>query len=71
MSGARPGHSVAVVETWFWCMQHQRAERDPSGCAAVQRFGPYPSQEAAEAYAEAASARSQAWDEADERWREG
>jgi len=71
MSGTPPGHPALVAETWFWCQKHQAAERDPSACAAVQRFGPYPSREAAESYSATASARSQAWDEADERWREG
>ena len=71
MSPARPGHRGGMSESWFWCIPHRRAERASEGCAAVQRFGPYPTREAAEAYAETAAARSQSWDEADEKWREG
>ncbi len=71
VAAARCGHVRGMTETWFWCLQHGRAERASEGCAAVQRLGPYPSREAAESFAETAASRSQAWDEADERWREG
>jgi hypothetical protein len=71
VTGRRRGHAARMAETWFWCLQHGRAERSSEGCAAVQRLGPYPSREAAEAYAEKAAARTEAWDAEDERWREG
>ena len=36
-----------------------------------QRMGPYPTREAAQQALEKAQARTEAWDEADRRWREG
>lgn len=37
----------------------------------TERMGPYPSREAAQAALDRAQARTDAWDEADRRWREG
>ena len=37
----------------------------------TERMGPYPTREAAQHALERAAGRTEAWDEADRRWREG
>ncbi len=60
-----------MSEAWFWCLQHERPETASGGCPGAVRLGPYPSEEAARSYAEQAAARTEAWDEEDERWKNG
>lgn len=52
---------------WYYCTRHERVE-PANGCPAAFRMGPYPSPEAAAAYADTAEARNDAWQEEDERW---
>jgi hypothetical protein len=53
---------------WYWCLEHQAAERADTGCAPDRRLGPYPSREAAQHWKQTLEARNRAWDAADESW---
>lgn len=53
---------------WYWCLRHKRAELEGDACGAQLRMGPYPSQAAAERYAEIAESREETWEAEDERW---
>lgn len=53
---------------WYWCLRHKRPEPAATACGAHLRMGPYPSEQAAQSYAETAEARNETWDAEDERW---
>jgi hypothetical protein len=53
---------------WYWCLRHDAAEPEDSGCPPDQRLGPYPSREAAEHWKEQFEARNEAWDKEDAEW---
>jgi hypothetical protein len=53
---------------WYWCLRHRRAEPAGQACGADLRMGPYPSEAAAQSFAETAQTRDEAWDAEDERW---
>ena len=56
-----------MADEWYWCLTHSRAEREPD-CPALDRLGPYPSREAAEAWQETNEAREATWKAQDEAW---
>ncbi len=58
MSGADAGR-------WYWCFRHSTVEAE-AGCPAIDRLGPYPSQEAARNWRERVQERNEAWDAEDE-----
>jgi hypothetical protein len=57
-------------QQWYWCMRHNRAE-STDRCGAELRMGPYPTKAEAENFAEKAQAREDAWEEEDDRWKNG
>lgn len=52
---------------WYWCLRHNRAE-SADRCGSELLMGPYESRAAAEAFADTANAREDAWEAEDERW---
>lgn len=52
---------------FYWCLRHQRVE-STRRCGAEMRMGPYASAAEAEAFAEKAKEREDAWAAEDERW---
>jgi len=52
---------------WFWCLEHQRPERE-GACRAEQRMGPYASEQEARDWQAQNQERNRSWDEEDERW---
>jgi hypothetical protein len=54
-------------DQWFWCMRHNSVEQGV-GCPGSERFGPYPSADAAAHWREKVAERNEAWDEEDRRW---
>jgi hypothetical protein len=54
---------------WYWCLRHQRAEKAGAACGSDLRMGPYPTEAAAQRYAETAQARDETWEAEDERWK--
>ncbi len=58
--------------SWWWCLKHSRAERDPDvDVAASRRSGPYETEEAARDWREQFAERNEQWDEWDEEDRRG
>ena len=55
-------------QEWYWCLEHNAAERADGACPPDRRLGPYPSREAAEHWKEKVEARNEAWDAADRSW---
>jgi hypothetical protein len=55
-------------QEWYWCLEHEAAERADGGCPPDRRLGPYPSRAAAEHWKEKVEARNEAWDAADKSW---
>lgn len=53
---------------WFYCLKHRRVEEGPE-CPAKDRFGPYPSADAAARAMETAREREAQWRN-DPRWRD-
>jgi hypothetical protein len=53
---------------WHWCLDHNAAEPATTSCPPSQRWGPYPSKEAAEHWRERAEARDEQWDAEDRAW---
>lgn len=53
---------------WYWCLEHNTAERGADKCKADNRLGPYESEEAARNYKSRHEAREDKWDEDDEEW---
>jgi hypothetical protein len=51
---------------WWYCLKHQTVEGD-TGCANVDRMGPYGSRDEAARAMETAAAKTEAWDH-DPRW---
>ena len=49
---------------WYWCLDHNAAEPATSSCPPGQRWGPYPTKEAAEHWRERVEARNDAWAQA-------
>lgn len=58
---------MASDEQFYWCLRHKRVE-STERCGAELRMGPYATAAQAQAYAETAEGRNEAWDEDDERW---
>ena len=58
-------------EQWYWDLHQQRAVRATERGAADHLLGPYPTEAAAQAWRERVERRNEAWDDADEQWREG
>ncbi|MFV2120229.1 hypothetical protein ACE14D_18015 [Streptomyces sp. Act-28] len=58
-AAGRPGE-------WYYCLEHRKVEEGPE-CPAKDRFGPYPSPEAAGHAMETARERNARW-ENDPRW---
>lgn len=56
--------------SWYWCFRHARAEPEGEQCAAVDRLGPYPTEEEARHWRERVDERNEAWREQDRRWRD-
>lgn len=55
-------------ERWWFCLEHQRPERDGARCRSAQLMGPYASEAQALAWKDRAEARNDAWDDEDEAW---
>ncbi|MBW1596512.1 hypothetical protein [Streptomyces sp. JJ38] len=53
---------------WYYCLKHRTVEEGPQ-CGALDRFGPYPSREAAAHAMETARERNEEW-RTDPRWNE-
>ena len=58
---------MAETGDWYYCMKHHEVEH-AEGCRALDRLGPYPSQEAAAHALEQVQQRNKAADEADREW---
>ena len=52
---------------YWWCLVHRCVEGD-RGCGHKDRLGPYATRAQAQEALSAARDRSDAWDEADQRW---
>lgn len=52
---------------FYWCLRHKQVETTDR-CGAEMRMGPYDTAEQAQAFAEKAKDRNDAWEEEDERW---
>ena len=55
---------------WYWCLDHQRAERGKV-CPERTRMGPYSSAEEAANWREKNKARNKHWEDEDARWERG
>ena len=55
-------------DEWYWCLSHQRAEREDEACPADRRLGPYPSADAAEHWRERHDEREATWEADDRAW---
>lgn len=53
---------------WWYCLRHNRAEKD-FDVPLAERMGPYPDQASAARALQSAEERTEAWDK-DPRWRE-
>ncbi len=53
---------------WYWCLVHQRPEREGEQDRAEDVLGPYPSEDAARHWKDTVDERNEAWDAEDERW---
>ena len=53
---------------WYWCVQHGRVEGEDDACAADDRMGPYPSEDAARNWRQLAEAREEKWKADDRAW---
>lgn len=56
-------------DRWYWCLDHNRPEREGE-CRAERRMGPYPSEQEARDWQAKNEARNRGWDDEDERWSE-
>jgi hypothetical protein len=56
------------TERWYWCLRHQRPEREGEQCRAQDHLGPYPSREEALRWRERVEARNLEWESEDRRW---
>ena len=56
---------------WYWCLRHERPEREGEQCEADDRLGPYASREDAVNWRERVEQRNEQWEEEDERWSGG
>lgn len=54
--------------TWYWCLKHERVERDDERDAPEFTLGPYPSEDAARNWKALNEARNEAWVADDEEW---
>ncbi len=54
---------------WYYCLRHEQVE-PKAGCRASDRLGPYPDPDTAARALEVARERTEAADEADQRWNE-
>jgi hypothetical protein len=59
---------MASTDEWYWCFDHQKAERAGEQCRATNRLGPYPSEEAARNWQAINEAREETWEQQDEEW---
>ncbi len=57
-----------AAEQWYWCLHHQRPEREGEQCQADDRLGPYRSREEAVRWKEKAEARDERWKAQDREW---
>lgn len=55
-------------EGWYWCLHHGRVEHGAESCPADERFGPYPSEEAARTWRQRVEERNEKWDAEDRAW---
>jgi hypothetical protein len=58
---------TGIDDQWYWCLRHNAVEQGP-GCPGGERYGPYPSADAAEHWRDKVAERNVAWDEEDRRW---
>lgn len=56
------------MSDWYWCQKHETAEQGSDACRALNRLGPYPSEEAARNWKERHESREDRWEEQDEEW---
>jgi hypothetical protein len=52
---------------YYWCLSHQRVEQGAQ-CRALDRLGPYGSEEEARHWRDRHEQRTERWEEEDERW---
>ncbi len=58
--------------SWWWCLNHSRAEQDPNvDAGAADKLGPYETEEAASNWREQFEERNKQWDQWDEEDKEG
>ena len=60
--------SAADGKQWYFCLEHDKVEREGEGCRLDRAMGPYATAEAAANWKQTAEARNEAWDEEDRRW---
>jgi hypothetical protein len=53
---------------WYWCLKHERVEREDERDAATQTLGPYPSEIAARNWRETHDQREETWKQQDRDW---
>ena len=58
-------------QQWYWCLTHERPERQGEQDSAGEVLGPYPTEEAARNWKQSVDAHNQEWEEEDERWERG
>lgn len=56
------------MTAFYYCLEHDRVEREADKCRADNRLGPYPTEDAARDWKAQVEARNEAWDDADEAW---
>jgi hypothetical protein len=58
--------------SWWWCLNHSRAEQDPNvDAGAADKLGPYETEEAANNWRQQFEERNEQWDKWDEEDKEG
>ena len=66
-SGPDPKSPQEVRVSWWWCLNHSRAEQDPNvDAGAADKLGPYETEEAANNWREQFAERNERWDKWDE-----
>jgi hypothetical protein len=69
--GASPDVAEVCV-SWWWCLNHSRAEQDPDvDAGAADRLGPYETEEAAKNWRQQFAERNERWDKWDQEDKEG
>ncbi|HEX7275952.1 MAG TPA: hypothetical protein VF244_01125 [Acidimicrobiales bacterium] len=54
--------------SWYWCLNHQRAEGSDTHCPPDDRLGPYESEDAARHWKDRVEARNDTWEAEDKAW---